>query len=57
MIALVARKHQDVYQCVVNDAFLHGKLNEEVYMKMLEDPYNTVCWLKKFLYSLEQASQ
>ena len=44
----------------VKTAFLHGDLEEEIYMEQLEgfmvaDKENKVCRMKKILYGLKQA--
>ena len=53
IIALAAARKWPLYQLEVNNAFLHGDLYKEVYMKMPEgisNPCNKVCKLKKNPY-------
>lgn len=60
IISVAASKQWSLHQMEVNNAFLHGSLNEEVFMKMPEgipNPHNLVCCLKKSIYGLKQASR
>ena len=49
-----------LHQIDITTAFLHGDLEEEVYMKqpegfLVEGQEHLVCWLKKGIYGLKQA--
>lgn len=56
---IAAKQDHEVHQMDVHNAFLHGDLEEEVYMKLLlgfhSDSKNRVCRLRKSLYGLCQA--
>ncbi|KAL3502083.1 hypothetical protein ACH5RR_036532 [Cinchona calisaya] len=59
IVALAASQSWSLHQMDVKNAFLHGDLKEEVYIKlphgMPTSSPNTVCKLKRSLYGLKQA--
>jgi len=62
-LAVVTQNDLEMLQFDVKTAFLHGDLNEEIFMEIPEgldvekDKRDTVCLLQKSLYGLKQASR
>jgi hypothetical protein len=58
MIAVAATRSWTIHQMDVKNAFLHGDLNEEVYMQPppgVAAPSGHVCRIRRALYGLKQA--
>ena len=59
-ISMAATHHWPLHQLDIKNAFLHGDLQEEVYMEqppgfVAQGEYGKVCHLRKSLYGLKQS--
>jgi hypothetical protein len=59
ILAIAASKHWCLHQLDVKNAFLHGDLTEDIYMRppagLFSTPTSAVCKLRRSLYGLKQA--
>jgi len=58
LLAIINERNLHAFQLDVKNAFLHGRIKEEIYMKLplgFTNQENKVCKLKKALYGLKQA--
>ncbi|KAL6313697.1 hypothetical protein AAG906_010115 [Vitis piasezkii] len=60
IISIAASQHWPLHQLDIKNAFLHGDLQEEVYMEqppgfVAQGEYGKVCHLRKSLYGLKQS--
>lgn len=61
LLSIAAKEKLAVHHFDVETAFLHGELNETIYMKQptgfIEGDFSKVCLLKKSIYGLKQAAR
>jgi ATP-binding cassette subfamily B (MDR/TAP) protein 1 len=58
LLAVAAKQNLNIKSFDIKTAFLHGELNEDIYMKLpegYEENTGKTCRLKKALYGLKQA--
>lgn len=60
LLTMIVAQHWEIYQLDVHNVFLHGNLDEEVYMSFplgFSSSHVDVCWLYKSIYGFRQASR